>query len=63
MPSTSEGGSSEKIMMRRVQVYKSTSSQPFETIMAPERQRRASDGGLPDIDAIRAEANGMVQTT
>lgn len=60
---SSEGGSSLKIIMRRVQVYNSTSSQPFEVMIAPARERRASEGGLPDMDAIRALARGIVQIT
>ena len=63
MTSSSEGGSSENIMMRRVHAYRSTSSQPFDVIIAPDKQRRASEGGLPDMEAIRAEARGIVHTT
>lgn len=62
-PLPSEGGSSLNIMMRRVHVYSSTSSQPFEVIIAPHRQKRASDGGSPVIAAIRAEARGSVHIT
>ena len=62
-PLSSEGGSSLKIMIRRVQVYNKTSSQPLDVIIAPDKQRRASDGGFPVIAAIRAEASGSVQIT
>lgn len=62
-PLSSGGGSSLKIIMRRVRVYRRTSSQPFDVIIAPERQRRTRDGGDPDIAAIREDASGIVQTT
>ena len=42
---------------------KKTYSQPFEAMIAPQRQRRGSDGGCPDMEAILAEASGMVQIT
>lgn len=59
----SGGGSSLKIMMRRVRVYRRTSSQPLEVIIMPEKQRRARDAGLLDIEDMRALASGRVHTT
>ena len=62
-PSFSVGGSSLKIMIFLVHVYRRTSSHPFDVIMAPAKQRRVYEGGFPDMVAIRAEAKGKVQTT
>lgn len=63
IPLLSEGGASLKIIIRLVHVYKRTSNQPFDVIIAPDKHNRARDGGWPDMEAIRAEARGMVHTT